>query len=843
MTTQQSMPEETTPDVAMDEATPATNLRTLPVIVMDETILMPHMSLPLPIEDDETAAAIAAAPAHGRQVLLLTEHPLSPEERARLATIGEGEDDEYELCEVGIIADVGQQITRPGNPPAILLQGQSRGQVIDFGSGPGYPLATVERRDDPPTENDDAAVTMTAVLEQVEAYLGMMPNVPEEVLMMVRGVEEPGWLADLIAFSPEFSSEQRQNLLEEYDPIARLRMVSVMVQRRLDVLNLRQQIQAEAQSGMDKQQREYYLREQLRAIQKELGEGSPEATLATEMRDKIEAAGMPEEAKKKALAQAERLEQQPPHSPEVGIIRTYLEWLTELPWAVETPDLLSLANAQRVLDEDHYGLDKVKERIIEFLAVRKLAGDRLKAPILCFVGPPGVGKTSLGRSIARALGRNYGRMALGGVHDEAEIRGHRRTYVGAMPGRVIKALRDAGSRNPVLVLDEIDKLGADWRGDPSSALLEVLDPEQNTTFSDHYMEVPFDLSDILFITTANQLDTIPAPLRDRMEIIEVSGYTELEKLHIARDFLAPKQLDANGLTSELLTFDDDAFGAIVHAYTRESGVRGLEREIGAVCRKVARRVAESQETIAESAAAVSGTDLDAGEALPASDILATLATPTVHVNAENLHEYLGIPRYEHDEAEQSDEIGVATGAAYTGVGGELLSIEVLLTEGKGEIILTGQLGDVMKESARAAVSYARSRAGTLGVTPGFFDTHQIHIHVPAGATPKDGPSAGITIATALISALTGVRVHKDVAMTGEITLRGRVLPIGGLKEKTLAAHRAGIRTFILPRRNAKDLAELPEVIREGLNFIQVEHVDEVLSVALLEDPARALSVT
>ncbi len=842
MTTQQSMPEETTPDMATDEATPTTSFLTLPVIVMDETIVMPHMSLPLPIEDDETAAAIAAAPAHGRQVLLLTERPLPPEERARLATIGEGEDDEYELCEVGIIADVGQQITRPGNPPAILLQGQARGQVIDFGSGPGYPLATVERRDDPTVEGDEAAIAMTAVLEQVEAYLGMMPNVPEEVLLMVRGVEEPGWLADLIAFSPEFSSEQRQTLLEEFGPIARLRLVSVMVQRRLDVLNLRQQIQAEAQSGMDKQQREYYLREQLRAIQKELGEGSPEATLAVEMRDKIEAAGMPEEAKKKALAQAERLEQQPPHSPEVGIIRTYLEWLTDLPWAIETPDLLSLTNAQRVLDEDHYGLDKVKERIIEFLAVRKLAGDHLKAPILCFVGPPGVGKTSLGKSIARALGRNYGRMALGGVHDEAEIRGHRRTYVGAMPGRVIKALRHAGSRNPVLVLDEIDKLGADWRGDPSSALLEVLDPEQNTTFSDHYMEVPFDLSNILFITTANQLDTIPAPLRDRMEIIEVSGYTELEKLHIARDFLAPKQLDANGLTSERLTFDDDAFGMIVHAYTRESGVRGLEREIGAICRKVARRLVEAQEAVEQSAAAVSGTDLDAGEALPATDMLATLATPTVHVDAANLHEYLGIPRYEHDEAEQSDEIGVATGAAYTGVGGELLSIEVLLTDGKGEIVLTGQLGDVMKESARAAVSYARSRATSLGVAPGFFDTHQIHIHVPAGATPKDGPSAGITIATALISALTGVRVHKDVAMTGEITLRGRVLPIGGLKEKTLAAHRAGIRTFIVPRRNAKDLAELPELIREGLNFIQVEHVDEVLSVALLQDPARSLSI-
>jgi ATP-dependent Lon protease len=831
----------TAPDTQQEEET-TPEVLVMPVVVMDETVLMPHMSLPLPLEDDETAAAIAAAPSHGGMVLLLTERPIPAEERERNAASGDAGDEEYELCEVGTIAEIGQQITRPGSPPAILVQGQARGRVLDFGTGPGCPLATVERRDDPPDRTAEAGIAMATIVEQVETYLGMMPNVPEEVLMMVRGVEEPGWLADLIAFSPEFSSEQRQELLEEFNPVARLRAVGVLVQRRLDVLALRQQIQAEAQSGMDKQQREYYLREQLRAIQKELGEASPEATVAAEMREKIEAAGMPEAVKKKALAQAERLEQQPPHSPEVGIIRTYLEWLTELPWAIETTDQLTLINANRILDEDHYGLDKVKERIIEFLAVRKLAGDRLKAPILCFVGPPGVGKTSLGKSIARALGRKYGRMALGGVHDEAEIRGHRRTYVGAMPGRVIKALRDAGSRNPVLVLDEIDKLGADWRGDPSSALLEVLDPEQNTTFSDHYLEVPFDLSNVLFITTANQLDPIPAPLRDRMEIIEVSGYTELEKLEIARNFLGPKQLDASGLAAEQLSFTDEAYLGIIRSYTRESGVRGLEREIGAVCRKMARRVAEAAETAEEAASAATGTDIKSGEALEATDAIATLPTPTARVDGENLSDFLGVPRYEHDEAEQADEIGVATGAAFTGVGGELLGIEILLTEGKGEIILTGQLGDVMKESARAAVSFARSRAMSLGVVPGFFDTHQIHVHVPAGATPKDGPSAGITIATALISALTGIRVRKDVAMTGEITLRGKVLPIGGLKEKTLAAHRAGIRTFILPRRNAKDLAELPDLVREGLEFVQVDHLDEVLGIALVQDPARSLTL-
>ena len=842
MTTQQPVAEQLPPVSEHEESAPTGELLALPVIVMDETVLMPHMSLPLPIEDDETAAAIAASSSHNRLVLLLTEQPIPNEERERAAAAGDDNDEEYELCEVGIIAEVGQQITRPGNPPAILLQGQARGRVINYGTGPGCPLATVERLDDPTERTDQAGIAMATIVEQVETYLGMMPNVPEEVLMMVRGVEEPGWLADLIAFSPEFSSEQRQDLLEELDPIARLRAVGILVQRRLDVLTLRQQIQAEAQSGMDKQQREYYLREQMRAIQKELGDTSPEASVAAEMREKIEAAGMPEPVQKKALAQAERLEQQPPHSPEVGIIRTYLEWLTELPWSIETTDQLVLKNAKKILDEDHYGLDKVKERIIEFLAVRKLAGDNLKAPILCFVGPPGVGKTSLGKSIARALGRKYGRMALGGVHDEAEIRGHRRTYVGAMPGRVIKALRDTGSRNPVLVLDEIDKLGADWRGDPSSALLEVLDPEQNTTFSDHYLEVPFDLSNVLFITTANQLDPIPAPLRDRMEIIEISGYTELEKLNIARDFLGPKQLTASGLTAEQLSFSDDAYLAIIGSYTRESGVRGLEREIGAVCRKMARRVAEATEAVEETAAKLTDTDLAAGEALPAADVIATMPTPNVRVIGENLHEFLGIPRFEHDEAEQADEIGVATGAAFTSVGGELLGIEVLLTEGKGEIVLTGQLGDVMKESARAAVSFARSRAMALGVVPGFFDTHQIHIHVPAGATPKDGPSAGITIATALISALTNIRVRHDVAMTGEITLRGRVLPIGGLKEKTLAAHRAGIHTFILPKRNAKDLTELPELVRQGLNFVQVEHLDEVLTVALVHDPARTLSV-
>ncbi|HET7095259.1 MAG TPA: endopeptidase La [Thermomicrobiales bacterium] len=819
----------------------------LPVLVVEETVLLPHMSIPFPIEDDEAAMVVdRAARMDPRYVLVLTERAVmpapdqppaariddhDPELRALLAdTLGQrGPDDggeqwpsdealdgvAYELCPVGVIAEVGQRISRPGGHAHVILQGVARGSVEALVQQEPYLVARVARHDDPLQTGADAEAAMTAVLEQVESYISMLPNVPEEVLTMVRGVDEPGWLADLIAFSPEFTSEQRQELLEILDPAARLRRLSVMVQKRLNVLNLRQQIQSEAQAGMDKQQREYYLREQLRAIQKELGEGSSETIVANELREKIEAAGMPEETKAKALVQVERLEQQHPFSPEIGVIRGYLDWLIDLPWAVETEDRLDLTEAAAVLEADHYGLDKVKERIIEFIAVRKLAGDRLRAPILCFVGPPGVGKTSLGRSIARAIGRNYVRMSLGGVRDEAEIRGHRRTYVGAMPGRVIKALRDAKSRNPVLVLDEVDKVGSDaFRGDPSSALLEVLDPEQNATFSDHYLEVPFDLSKVIFITTANLLEPIPAALRDRMEVIEVSGYTEVEKLAIARQFLLPKTLDAHGLTAEQLSLTDEALRRMIREYTEESGVRNLEREIGALCRKAARRLA--------------------GDDPPAS----------IAIDADEVPDYLGVPRYEFGLAEEQDEVGVATGAAVTSVGGDLLSIEVLVMEGKGDIVLTGQLGDVMQESARAALSYARSRAEEFGLEANFFDKHNIHVHIPAGAIPKDGPSAGITMATALISALSGRKIRKDVAMTGEITLRGNVLPVGGLREKTVAAHRGGIKTFLLPRRNAKDLAELPAVVKDGMELIQVGTLDEVLDVALLpaEATARGLQV-
>lgn len=815
----------------------------LPTIVVDEAFLLPHLTIPMPIMDDDVAQAVdRAMHTDPRRIFILAERRVTsladgvhkspyvqtdlmglmqdaPFDVDRLLgeTNGDGEigsifedrdDAEFELCEWGVVAEIAQYITRSGGAH-IVLNGVARGRLRSIHQEDPYILAHVEIVQEPVHDPAKTSLAMAALVSQVESYISMLPHVPNEVLDMIRGVDEAGWLADLIAFSPEMTSQQRQEMIEIVDPLERIHRLSLWMQRRMEVVQLRNEIQHEAQAGMDRQNREYFLREQMRAIQRELGESNSEEAVAQELRERIEAAGMPEDVHAKAIQQLERLEQQHPYSPEIGVIRTYIEWLVDLPWSHATEDHLDLKVAADILNEDHYGLEKVKDRIVEFIAVRKLAGDKLRSPILCFVGPPGVGKTSLGKSIARAIGREYVRMSLGGVRDEAEIRGHRRTYVGAMPGRVIKALKDAGSKNPVIVLDEVDKLGADtFRGDPSSALLEVLDPEQNTSFSDHYLEVPFDLSQVIFITTANMLDPIPDALRDRMEIIEVSGYTEIEKLAIATNYLLPKVLESHGLTSRQLRVHKRALQTVIREYTEESGVRNLEREIGSLARKVARMFASDD-------------------------------PPTkVTVDQKQVYELLGVPRYDFSLAEERDEIGVATGAAVTSVGGDLLSIEVNIYEGKGELTLTGQLGDVMQESARAALSFARAHREELGIANDFFEKHTVHVHIPAGAIPKDGPSAGITMATAVISAITGKRVRKDVAMTGEITLRGKVLPIGGLREKTLAAHRGGIKTFLLPKKNAKDLSELPEIVKNELELIQVDHIRDVLKIAFVSEPTK-----
>lgn len=824
----------------------------LPTIVVDEPFLLPHLSVPFPVMEDDIAAAVEKAlQSEDRRILILVERvkaskveeakhnpyiqsdlmslvssegQIDWESLAHTPMLDTDDDDSleeepeledstdvYELCEWGVVAEISDSLRRPGvMHPHLFLNGVARAKVKYLTQEQPFVMTRVELHEEPVHDEKESKTAMLALTTQVDAFIKMLPHIPSEVSAMLREVETPGWLADLVAFSPEFSSEQRQEMIETLDPLERIRKLILWVQQKMDVQSLHNEIRREAQHGMDRQNREYFLREQMRAIQRELGEGSSEEQVAEDLRQRVEDAGMPDEVRTKALQQIERIEQQHPFSPEIGVIRGYVEWLVDLPWSIFTDDRLDLDEAARVLDEDHYGLEKVKDRIIEFIAVRKLAGDKLRSPILCFVGPPGVGKTSLGRSIARAIGREYVRMSLGGVRDEAEIRGHRRTYVGAMPGRVIKALKDAGTCNPVIVLDEVDKLGGDtFRGDPSSALLEVLDPEQNTTFSDHYLEVPFDLSQVIFITTANQLDPIPPALRDRMEILEVSGYTEVEKLAIARNYLLPKTLESHGLTEKQLKVSDEAIQVVIREYTEESGVRNLERELGSLARKAARRFAGDR------------------------------APRYLKIEPPQVYEMLGVPRYDFQLAEEQDEIGVATGAAVTSVGGDLLSIEVNIYEGKGELTLTGQLGDVMQESARAALSYARARREELGLPEGYFDKHTVHVHIPAGAIPKDGPSAGITMATALVSALTGKRVRKDLAMTGEITLRGKVLPIGGLREKTLAAHRGGIKTFLLPEKNAKDLSELPEIVKNELELIQVGHIEDVLKIAFVSDAPSA----
>jgi len=727
-----------------------------------------------------------------------------------------GPDDVYM---VGTAALVHRLRKAPDGTVILLVQGLERIRIRRFTQIEPYLKAEVEEAPDVVEESVEMEALMRNIVELFRRLVALVPHIPDELVMMALNVDDPRQLVYAIATYMRMDLADAQEILEINEVKEKLRKLTVTLNRELEVLELGKKIQTEAQSEMQKVQREYFLREQLKAIKKELGEEDEQTIEIEELRQKIEAAGMPEEARKEAERELDRLSKLPTAAAEYSVIRTYLDWLVNLPWNKTTEDNLDITRARQVLDEDHYDLEDIKERILEYLAVRKLRLERKdeeeeepadyirrerEGVILCFIGPPGTGKTSLGRSIARALGRKFVRQSLGGVRDEAEIRGHRRTYIGALPGRIIQALRRVGTKNPVFMLDEIDKVGQDWRGDPSSALLEVLDPEQNRDFRDHYLDVPFDLSQVMFICTGNVLETIPPALRDRMEILRLSGYTEEEKIKIAQQYLIPRQIRENGLRPEEIEFTEEAVRKVIRDYTREAGVRNLERELGSICRKVATRVAEGQEGVK------------------------TLVTEEI------VAEFLGKPKYFFEAAERTEIPGVATGVAWTPTGGDIIFVEATKMPGKKGFTLTGQLGDVMKESAQAALSYVRSKAKELGIDEDFFEKNDIHLHVPAGSIPKDGPSAGVTMATALASLLLNKPVRSDVGMTGEITLRGQVLPVGGIKEKVLAAHRAGLKTVILPKRNEPDLEDVPEEVRKEMNFILADQVDQVIEAALVD---------
>jgi ATP-dependent Lon protease len=795
-----------TPDIPQiepedeDVASSVDRVQVLPLVALRDTVIFPEMIVPLQVGRDRSIKALDRAVRSSQPVALVTQRASDQEE------IGTAE----ELYGIGTLAKIAQVIRLQDGTIRAIVQGQERIRLLDLVQTEPHLEARVEVIDDSAEKTLEIEALMASIHGQIEQYVNSGASVPPEVAVAARNIVDGGLLADMTAYSPEMTTEQRQELLETIDVADRLRLASQFLAKQIEVLELKGRIQSEVKSEMDKTQREYILREQMKAIQKELGEDDPAVAEASELREKVEQSAMPDEVKEKALKEVDRLARIPSASPEQGVIRTYVDWLVSLPWGVETDDNLDLDEAEKVLNEDHWGLEKPKERIVEYMAVRKLA-EKIRSPILLFVGPPGVGKTSLGKSIARAMGRKFVRMSLGGIHDEAEIRGHRRTYIGALPGRVIQSIKTAGSANPVFMLDEIDKVGMDFRGDPSSALLEVLDPEQNNSFQDNYLEVPFDLSKVLFIATANMLDTIPPALRDRMEVIQLAGYTQLERVRIAERFLVPKQLEAHGLTAEQLVFEEGALVRLIQAFTREAGVRNLEREIANVARKVARRVAGDPET-------------------------------TVTVRAGELEDYLGPARFEYGELEAEDQVGMVTGLVVSDAGGDIVQVEATRMEGKDDFILTGQLGDVMKESARAGMSYIRARTKELGIDPTAFEKTTVHIHVPAGATPKDGPSAGVTMATAMASLLTGKPARRDLAMTGEITLRGRVLPIGGLKSKLLAAHLAGVKTVLIPKRNEKDLVDVPEEVRDQLRIVPVENMDQVLAEALIEAPRPAARI-
>jgi ATP-dependent Lon protease len=760
----------------------------MPILPLKETVVFPDSMIPLAIGQERSIRLVDEAVANDRPIALVTSR--------------EGDDEAQsadDLYSVGTAALIHKMIRVPDGTLRILVQGLRRVRLTRIVKDDPYLVGEFEEQPDVISREKEIAALARNVETLFSRIIALVPYLPDELQLAATNAEDPSALANLIATTMRLKTSEKQELLEEADVEARLRQLTVILNRELELLELGTKIQSQVHSEMEKSQREYFLRSQLKAIQEELGEGDEQQAEIAELRAQIEEANLPEEAEKQARRELDRLAKLPSAAAEYGVIRTYLEWILSLPWNATTEDDLDLEKARKILDEDHYDLEKVKERIIEHLAVSKLKHD-LSGPILCFVGPPGVGKTSLGQSIARALGRKFVRISVGGVRDEAEIRGHRRTYIGAMPGTIIRALRDAGTKNPVFMIDEIDKMGSDWRGDPSSAMLEVLDPAQNSSFRDHYLDLPFDLSRILFICTGNQLETIPPPLLDRMEVIRLSGYTEEEKLGIAKRYLVPKQLEAHGLESEQAKFTDNALRLVIREYTREAGVRNLDRELAALCRKSAAEIAGGKRK-------------------------------RVRIDERRVRSWLGRPRFSGEVRKRTSDPGVATGLAVTPAGGDVLYIEATAMPGEGRLIVTGQLGEVMRESAQAALSWVRSHASDLGLEADWFEGKDVHIHVPAGAVPKDGPSAGIALATALASLALNRPVSEEVAMTGEITLTGQVLPVGGVREKVLAAQRAGVTTVVLPKENEGDLDDLPREVRKSMNFVPADSIDEVIEAA------------
>ncbi|GIO66127.1 endopeptidase La [Paenibacillus sp. FSL M7-1455] len=765
--------------------------RRFPLLPLRGLLVYPSMVLHLDVGREKSVKALEKAMVDDNLILLCSQSEVNIEEPTH--------DD---IFRIGTVANVRQMLKLPNGTIRVLVEGMERAEIIQYTDNEEYYEVLARELHEEESGNPEVDALMRTVLSQFEHYINLSKKVTPETLAAVSDIEEPGRLADVITSHLSLKIKDKQEILETIDVGKRLEKLLDILNNEREVLELERKINQRVKKQMEKTQKEYYLREQMKAIQKELGEKEGRAGEVEELREQMAKQELPERVKEKVEKEIDRLEKMPASSAEGGVIRNYVDWLLALPWSTKTEDDLDIHKAEQVLNEDHYSLDKPKERVLEYLAVQQLV-KKMKGPILCLVGPPGVGKTSLARSIARSLNRKFVRISLGGVRDEAEIRGHRRTYVGAMPGRIIQGMKTAGALNPVFLLDEIDKMASDFRGDPSAALLEVLDPEQNNTFSDHFIEIPFDLSQVMFITTANAIHNIPRPLLDRMEVLNIPGYTELEKLQIAKRYLLPKQKKEHGLQDEQLQIGEDALLKVVREYTRESGVRNLEQQVAALCRKAAKKIVSGE-------------------------------SDAITIGADDVKEYLGAPKFRHGVADLEDQIGAVTGLAWTEVGGDTLVIEVTVVPGSGKLTLTGKLGDVMKESAQAAFSYTRSKAAELGIDPDFHEKNDIHIHIPEGAIPKDGPSAGITIATALISALTKKHVSKHVAMTGEITLRGRVLPIGGLKEKSLAAHRAGYKKILLPKDNERDLRDIPESVRDEVEFVPVSHMDQVLKHALVE---------